>query len=222
MNTVNTITKPASGNSKICARIMAIVLAFITVTLASLNLYYSWNRYQQFAESEALHLAESAANLLPASHIAALLQNPEDQESPEYRFIKESLVKLVEKSNSVHYAFILYEKNGGFFSLADSNPNLSAVYPLPDQAGINGKNFNYAPIFQNDSPVLTQPFENQWGAWIRAVAHVKDPVTDNTIAVLVTSYPAAEWHAKLWAKMIPDIIVTAVFIIFVLALFSLR
>ena len=98
---------------------------------------------------------------------------------------------------------------------------MSAVYPLPDQAGINGKNFNYAPIFQNDSPVLTQPFENQWGAWIRAMAHVKDPATDKTIAVLVTSYLAAEWQAKLWAKMIPDIIVTTVFIIFVLALFSL-
>ena len=219
MNAVNTMTKPASGNYKILARITAVVLALITVTLAGLYLYYAWNRYQQSAEAEALQLAQSAADLLPASRIATLLQNP-DQKTSEYKLIKESLVKLVEKSKSVYYAYIVFEKDGGFFSLADSNPNLSAVYPLPDQVG-NGKNFNYAPIFQDDSPVLTQPFENQWGAWIRAMAHIKDPVTDKTIAVLVLNYPSAEWQAKLWAKMMPDIIVTMVLIIFVLALFSL-
>ena len=103
MNAVNTMTKPASGNYKILARITAVVLALITVTLAGLYLYYAWNRYQQSAEAEALQLAQSAADLLPASRIATLLQNP-DQKTSEYKLIKESLVKLVEKSKSVYYA----------------------------------------------------------------------------------------------------------------------
>ena len=215
------ITTPVSSNKKIRAVITVIAIALITVTLGSFYLQFAWNRYQQAAESEALQLVQSVASLLPASQIAKLLQNPEDRETPEYKSVKESLVKLAEAAKSVYYSYIIYQKDGGYFSLADSNPNFSAIYPLPDQVGINGKNFNYAPIFQNGSPVLTQPIENQWGTWLRAVAHIKDPSTDKTIAVLVMSYPAADWLAMLWAKMVPDIIVTAAFILFVCALSSL-
>jgi hypothetical protein len=213
------ITKPASSNTKKRAVITVIAAVFITVTLGSLYLHFVWNNHQQSAESEALQLAQSAAGLLPAGHIAKLLQNPKDRETPEYKFVKESLIKLVEKAKPVYYAYIVYEKNGEYFILADSNPSYFAAYPLPDQTGADGKSFDYAPFFQTGNTVFTQPVANHWGPWVRVPARIEEPAAEESIAVLVMSYSAYEWQARLWAGMTPDIIVT-VFFMFLCSHFS--
>ena len=113
------ITAPVSSDKKIRAVSIVIAAVLITVALAGLYLQFAWNRYHQLAESQALQLAQSAADLLPVNHIATLSQDLEDPETSEYKFVKESLVKLVENNKSVYYAYIVYEKDGEFFSLAD-------------------------------------------------------------------------------------------------------
>lgn len=198
--------EPPSG--KRTYKNLAVISIVLTVSiLAGLYLSFAWNRYQNMFASEAIKLAESLEALLPMRHISDLAEEMGDPESLEYGIIREKLIRLVDKTNLIHYAYLMGEKDGKVMILADSRP--AEVSPYSPLDGFDEKipDSDWIP-FETDSSILTKPFHNHWGNWIRALVPVKDPDTGEMTAILGLSYSAAEWNANVWKRMVPDIAVT--------------
>ncbi len=63
--------------------------------------------------------------------------------------------------------------------------------------------------------MLSELQTDRWGTWISALVPIKDPDTGKIIAILGIDYPASEWYARIWKRMIPDgIIVISILLLF--------
>lgn len=66
-------------------------------------------------------------------HIAELSGGPEDLKNSEYIMLKSNLMKLVDTTNPIRFAYILDEQDGNIVILLDSEPSDSADYSPPGQ-----------------------------------------------------------------------------------------
>lgn len=209
---------PIGINSRTSIRLVAVIL--IAVALGALYLRFAWNRYQHMAESEAFQLSQSVEALLHTEHIVSLTEAHGNREIPEYRLVKDSLIKLAEATNPIHYIFIIGEEDGSLFVLVDSNSDYASDFSPLGQSYEDGINLDFIP-FQTGDSVLTSPVTNQWGSWIRVLTHIKDPATGESLGVLAMSYSAAEWNDTLWKRMIPDIVILASLLLLVFMFFTI-
>ena len=176
------------------------------ILASSLYLRVLWNNYYEETSMAAITLAESVEALLHSDHIAALSGNESDLEKTEYIMATLSLSNLTKTSDSIHFAYILGEKNGHMVFMADSEPPDSPDYSPPGQIYVEATATDWEP-FRTVQTVLTEPTTDRWGTWVSAMVPIIDPVDGNVIAVLGIDYSAKEWQAKIWEKMIPDIII---------------
>ncbi len=188
-------------------KLFVISVVAVLILLAGLYLSFAWNRYQSMFEAEAIKLAESLEALLPDQHISDLVAKDEDPNSVEYAIIRKKLIELVEKTKQIHYAYLLCERDGEPILLVDSRPAPQSPYsPLEGfEEGIPDR--SWVP-FQAQRSILTKPFQNEWGSWIRALVPLEPSAGGRSTAILGLSYSAAEWNKGVGKRMIPDIIVT--------------
>ena len=192
----------------------AIKCNLIVLLICGLYLIFAWNRYQQAASSEAIHLAQSVESLLHREHIAEISGVPGDVEKPEYMMIKDSLTQLVEATNSYSFAYLMKQKAGEIIFLVDSESPESPDYSHPGQVYYEADDV-LREFFRSGEAMLAKPSADRWGTWISALVAIKDPTSGETLAVLGLDYSASEWRANLWKQMIPDFII----VFFILILF---
>lgn len=206
---------PKSAKIRIPLTIISTVV--IVAILASLYLSFAWYRYHQMAKSEAVQLAQSVGSLLHVEHIVALGEQAEIQDG---RLVEQALTQLVEVTDSIYYAYVLKRQSGNITivvdsSAADSITSHPTKHSCEETAEINRLPFDTGQSF------IIEPISTPDGGWIRALVPILDSDQKNIIAVLGLSYSAAEWYAKLWEKMIPDILVVACLVVLALTLFDL-
>lgn len=192
----------------------AIIFIIIIVSLSVLYLHFTWNRYKNTASSEAIMLAQSLESFIHPEHIADLSGGPEDLKNPEYIRLKSNLMRLVEITNPIRFAYILAERGGNIIILLDSESPDSTEYSPPGQV-YEEANDIYREPFQSGKTILTNTTTDRWGSWISALVPIKDQ-NGNVIAVLGIDYLTTEWQSRLWKQMIPDIVI----ILSILALFG--
>ena len=181
-------------------------LPAIILLLSSLYLIFAWFRYVDIAADEALKLVQSLESIFHPEHIAELTGSAEDIEKPEYILTKNSLVKLVENTPSIHNAYFLVERNGRLIFLLDTEPYDSPYFVSPGQIFEEADSMYLKP-FKTGETVLTEPMSDRWGRWISALVPVRDPSDQNIISVLGIDFSASEWYADIRRHMIPDIII---------------
>jgi PAS domain S-box-containing protein len=130
---------------------------------------------------------------------------------------KSSLVKLVEASESIQYAYFLAERDGNMVFLVDSLP-----VDFPEFAP-SGMIFEDAAevhweAFRTGKTLLTDTITNRWRSWISALVPHKDPNDDSVIAVFAIDYSASEWYRRLWGHMVPDSVIVLCVLILSLSL----
>lgn len=206
---------PKSAKKHITLTIISLVL--IMAVLASLYLSFALYRYERMAISEATQLAQSVGSLLHVEHIAEL---GEQDEVPDGRLVERSLTHLVEVTDSIYYAYVLKQQNGNIKVIVDSATAESSTSRLTRSSCEETVEINRLP-FTTGQSVITEPISTPCGDWIRALVPIFDLHTNDIVAVLGLSYSAAEWHANLWQKMIPDMIVVACLAALILTLFNL-
>ncbi len=171
------------------------------------------------AKLEATNLAQSVGSLLHVEHIAELASSNQAT-APDGCLVEESLTHLVEVTDSIYYAYILKQQSGSISVIADSSAaNSDTSHPTrrscEETADINQISFGTGQSY------ITDPISLPCGNWIRALVPIYDANGKSVIAVLGLSYSALEWQAKLWKKMIPDIMVVACLAALVFTLFNL-
>ena len=92
--------------------VASIVLSIIFIFSVNSYLYFQWNKYQDIATNEAIQLAESMETLLHPEHIAELKGSIDDVGTPEYEVVKDSLMRLVEVTDEIRFAYLMAEKEG--------------------------------------------------------------------------------------------------------------
>lgn len=184
--------------------IVSVVMATVML-FGGLYLILAWNWYQNLASDDALELAESLESFLPSSHIVELSAAGGSTVVPEYKSVKNSLTRLVEVTDSIHYASLMGEQNGDIFLLADSNPANDAPHPTREPVNLGAMDTAWVAL-QTDRSVLTKPLTNQSGTWIWTLVPIEDTIKEEGAVILGLSYSAAEWQASLWKQMIPDVI----------------
>ncbi len=212
-------TVPVSRDSRTTIQLTAIII--IAVLLGTLYLRFAWNRYQHMAKEEAFQLSQSVEALLHTGHIVSLVEAQGDRTIPEYRLVKESLIRMAEVTPRIHYVYIIGEKEGRLFILADSNSDYESAYSPLGQSYEDGIDLDYIP-FQTGDSVLTSPVTNQWGTWIRVLTHVRDAATGESLGVLAMSYSAAEWNMNIWKRIAPDIVIIALLLLLAVMFFYIH
>jgi diguanylate cyclase (GGDEF)-like protein/PAS domain S-box-containing protein len=186
--------------------VMMLSTVLIAAILGGLYLGYAFNRYKKMAESQAVQLAESVASLIHVEHIEEL---SEQADTSDARLVEESLVDLVEVTDSIYYAYILKQNDDGSItvsidsSAADSATSRPTRRNCEETANIN------KILFDSGRSLVTQPIKSACGEWIRALVPIFSIDKKSVIAVFGISYSADEWNAGLWKRMIPDFIVVA-------------
>ena len=197
--------------------IQTAVIILIVVLFSGLYLHFAWKKYEDMAVKEALQLARSLESIFHTEHIEALSGGSEDLEKPEYHMAKNSLIKLVETTQSVQYAYFLAERDGEVVFLVDSIPE-----DFPDHAA-SGMIYENAEevhweAFRTGNALLTDRISNRNKTWISALVPQKDSKGDRVIALFAIDYSASEWYKRLWMHMIPDVVIVLCVIILSLSL----
>ena len=184
----------------------AIIFIMAIISLSGLYLNFAWNRYRDTASSEAIMLAQSLESVMQLEHIAELSGGPEDLKNPEYIILKSNLMRLVETTNPIRFAYILDERDGNIVILLDSESPDSTDYSPPGQV-YEEANDIYREPFRSGKTILTDTTTDRWGSWISALVPIKDQKNGNVIGVLAIDYSASVWQSRLWRQMLPDIII---------------
>ena len=195
-------------------RILVMVLC---VTAALFYLLFTWNKYKTRYSSEAIILAQSLEAIFHPEDIAKLSGGSEDLQKPEYIMIKRSMMRLVQTTNSIEFAYLMGQKAGNIVFLADSEQPDSPDYSPPGQVYEEASK-TLSDAFRIKNTVFEGPVKDRWGYWVSVLTPVVDPASGQIIAVLGFDFPAADWYHDLWHQMIPDMIIILFFMLFVAAL----
>ncbi|MGI6752305.1 MAG: HD domain-containing phosphohydrolase [Anaerovoracaceae bacterium] len=198
-------------------KISIIVIILLAVILGGAYLAMEWNRYQGMFQGEAIKSAESLGTLLTTNHIKDLSHIDRNNESLQYIMVKNKLIKLVEKAQLIHYAYLLGNRDGEIVVLVDSNTDEAPIYYSLDNFMEELEDSDWIP-FESTYSTLTKPIENKNGVWIRALVPIQDAGNGEIIAIFGLSYSAKDWRTNIWRRMSLDMIVVISMIILIITL----
>ncbi len=173
----------------------AFVLCLVSGVFAVTEVY---NHYRLKAESDALSFSKAAAAFIDPDSIAKLDAHISDVDKPEYNEIKNSLSEFNKQNSSVAFAYLLAEREGKLFFLADSDPGSSGNSFSP------GKEYNKAAAedfvpFNNQTAVVTRQTNNNR---LNVLIPIKDAETGNVIALFGAEYLDSQWSADTGRQVI--------------------
>lgn len=222
-NRIKNRKEAAISNLSFLSRRMSIILilcVIIILALSILYLHFEWRKYEDIASSEAIQLGESLESLIYPDSISALDGDSEDINKPEYILAKSSLIQLVQTTNSLHFAYLMMEKNGKVMFLVDSESPESVNYSPPGQIYEEADRWTYE-AFQTGKTIITPAGSDRWGTWISVLVPVKASDSGEIVAVFGIDFSAKEWTLALWKQMISSFIIVFVVIILLFLFFRI-
>lgn len=193
--------KEQSGFNKRFKRIM---LVSLTVVLTCIYLFHAWDKYENIQIREGIKLSESIASLLHTDHIENI--NNSEKESEFESYLEESLVKLVETTDSIYYAYLLKDGEEGIkISVDSSRAEKGTSKPIKrtceEAEDINQRAFN------NKQSIITDPVTTKCGSWVRSLTPLYDEEGKEIIGVLGLNYSSKEWAREINRNMISDVLI---------------
>ena len=137
-----------------------------------------------------------------------------DLGNPEYISIKEQLA--VFKQTRADYRFVyLMGRNtkGDFFFYADNEPEDSKDYSPPGQVYENGESAGLNLAYETGTTQAEGPYTDPWGTFVSALAPVKDPFSQKTLAVVGIDMNITDWKKSLFSHVIPHATFTLLMVV---------
>lgn len=188
----------------------------LLVVIGTVFLQYIWQNSISETKAKAVDLALAAEALIPQAYVDKLEGDPADLSKIEYQEIKDSLIELATLHQDVRFIYILGIKNNKVIVLADSEPEGSAEYSPPGQERTEVDENSKSP-FRTGETMVSTPFRDRWGTWVSIQVPMKDPETQQVIAVIGVDYPVAEWGRFAAGRTIQaSVIILCLFAILVL------
>lgn len=177
-------------------RLLVMMLVILGV-FALIYLRYSWISVNRSASDYALTIAKTAETSFPQNAVSILRDpGPDDIDKIQYKHLKESLHNIVRINQAIRFAYIYVQKDGKLYLMADSEPVDSKDYSPPGQEYTEAPKVYWEP-FTDGKPIITHPTTDRWGTWVSALVPIKDPGSNEVIAVFAMDYPAKMWNRNL-------------------------
>ena len=173
-------------------RLLVLLLVLLGV-FALVYLRFSWISVNQSASNYALTIAKTAETSFPKNAISVLKDpSPDDIDTLQYKHLKVSLQNIVRVNHAVRFVYIYVQKDGKLYLMADSEPVDSKDYSPPGQEYTEAAKVYWEP-FTDGKSIITHPETDHWGTWVSALVPIRDPDTNEIMAVFAMDYPARMW-----------------------------
>lgn len=171
-------------------------IAFITmlIIIGALFTIITWESSITATEDRMIELAQSAEACLSKEYIVKLTGSESDLDLDEYNELKSSLMKFMEASDNIRFAYIYTLKDGALYFLIDSEPADSVDYSPPGQLYYEASPECYIP-FETGKTLITKPLPDRWGIWASVLVPVTDPATGKIIAVFGIDCPQNVYYS---------------------------
>jgi len=148
-----------------------------------------------------------AAASFDPSQIQTLLGDERDLKRPEYLRLKTQLALMRKALPECRFVYLLQERNGKVFFLADSEPPGTDNYSPPGQV-YSEASPELISFFATGTTFLEGPITDRWGVWFSGTAPIVDPQSGAIIAGLGMDVSAADWGRTIDAHRLTVIAIT--------------
>lgn len=139
-------------------------------------------------------------------HIADLSGTSADIGTPSYERLKRQLTDIRQAASGMRFVYLMALKNNDVVFLVDSEPPESKDYSPPGQ------------VYSEASPELIEllgagrsfvegPFTDRWGVWVSGLVAIRDPETNQSLAVLGMDVDARDWDSSIYNRRLLAIVV---------------
>ena len=212
-------TRKASRTSVINHRLV-IVLTLLFLVLGALATWFESRSADAFMRTVMMSEAQMLARALDVAVIKRLTGTGKDVQSPDYRYLRDKLMRIREANPRYRYLYLMGRRPGSdpFFFMGTA-PDGSPDYTPP------------GTVYYEDSPTLksvltakkgmiSPPFTDRWGTWISALI----PITDEQgglLAVFGMDFDAADWRMYVVSRLITPIAITGLTVILLFAVVAM-
>ena len=158
-------------------------------------LRYTWTSAINTVSDRALLIGRTSATTLNGEMFKQLRGISEDAGTIAYDSIKLRLSNLISADPGIRFAYILTQRDGKIYFMADSEPMDSVDYSPPGQEYTEANQETREP-FTTGQALVSQPSADRWGKWVSIFVPMKNPDTGEIRAVFGLDYPAQNWNKE--------------------------
>jgi PAS domain S-box-containing protein len=166
----------------------------------------------------------TAAFSFDPADIAYLDGNPKNIDNSFFKGIRSQLIRIKNANKDVRFIYFMAKKNSKIIFLVDAESTTSKDYSAPgdvyDEASPELKN-----IFTTGIPFIEGPLKDQWGIWVSCIAPIRNPKTNEIIAVIGIDIDAQDWQNSIgvyrWFSFSISVLIFLIAFISSLALFQI-
>lgn len=177
------------------------IIPLTLFVFALVYIHYIWVKAENEQIENLLQIARSIEATFPYDQIKSLEAKPEDIQNPNYKKIKEILVRVIRVNPQARFAYLYSEKNDTIRFIADSEPESSSDYSPPGQIYHEAKAEDLQP-FRDGKERITPPMTDRWGNWRSTFVPIKDQATGQIIAVFGMDFNVKVWNRQLMFQVI--------------------
>ncbi|MBP7734396.1 MAG: PAS domain S-box protein [Spirochaetes bacterium] len=189
-----TIPAPAR-RKRILAEVSLLMLLILIIFAGWAIADFSGKEKESEERNDIVKILQTGKACIDAEKVARLTGTAADLASPDYRSLKEKLVKMKGVSDKIRFYYLMRLVDDKAIFLADSEPVESSGYSPPGQV-YDELTEEARAIFSSREPVVLNPETDRWGAWISTSVSIT--AEDGRFVGLL----GFDMDAESWRKMI--------------------
>ncbi len=151
-----------------------------------------------------------------AAEIGQLTGTEADLSSPQYRAVKEEIMRIRFADPPIRFIYFMGQRpDGTVMFLVDSESPESEDYSPPGQEYPEATDA-LLDVFVTNTEMTEGPVADRWGTWISGIIPVTDPETGKTIAVFGMDVDARDWNIRIFMACLPAVIATLILLLLML------
>ncbi|MCX6306981.1 MAG: PAS domain-containing protein [Bacteroidetes bacterium] len=202
-------------------KIPGIILLLIIMVAGAFYMRYTYVKFETDQADDVMVVVRSIEATFPKDDLKALEAAPGDTGKPQYRHIKSILREVIRVNGEARFAYVILERNGKVYFIADSEPDSSKDCSPPGQEYTEAKAEDKQP-FRDGKAIITHPSADRWGTWVSALIPMKDKTTGSTIAVFGMDYSVKTWHRIILFEVAESGMLVLLLLVAALFIFRIR
>ncbi|MEI7594897.1 MAG: PAS domain-containing sensor histidine kinase [Bacteroidota bacterium] len=200
-----------------------IISHFLVAIVLLIGVYKTWEAYaleNKRMSNDILSNALIIERALNQKNIDSLKCNSEDINSIYYKELKAQLKKIREGYKKIRFIYLLNKKaDNSIYFFVDSENHNSKDYSPPGQKYSEADQSFYKAFYSNTN-FITKPYTDRWGTWVTAIIPIKSDIDDKISSVLCVDSDANEWEAQQLQVTIQPIVITLLFVVILIVVFT--
>ncbi len=170
-------------------------------------------------KKDLLNTGIIVSSLIHFQNISLLDGALSDIGKPAFEDLRRQLKMIRDTDKNFRFVCLEGLREGKVFFYADAEPSDSEDYSPPGQV-YDEVPSEVAGIFLKGKPIFIGPFSDRWGTWVSAFTPIKDPVTNQVLAVLEIDTDAKIFELKIAQNRLMGILVSIILSLLILSIFT--